>query len=86
MGGSHTGPDFLAGFVNLRGTHSRAECSEGLYPVGGTHTRTVHEELQPVEGLMLEHFVTDCIPWERLQAKAGQGCEREGEAKLKHYD
>lgn len=27
MGGSHTGPDFLAGLVTPWGAHGRAECS-----------------------------------------------------------
>jgi len=33
--------------------------------VDGTHAGAVHEELQPVAGLILEQFVEECPPWEQ---------------------
>ncbi|TRZ16712.1 hypothetical protein HGM15179_010402 [Zosterops borbonicus] len=46
--GAKTGAGSLAGPVTPQGTHARAACSKGLFPVGESYAGTVHEELQPV--------------------------------------
>lgn len=38
----------MAGLVTLRGPKLEQAAPEGLYPVEGTHTGAVHEELQSV--------------------------------------
>lgn len=52
---------------------------EGLHSMGWTHTGTVWKELQPVEGLMLEKFLQDCLPWEGSHTGAGEREERNNE-------
>ena len=44
----------------------------------GTHAGAVHEELQPVAGLILEQFMEDRLLWVRPHTGAGQESEEEG--------
>ena len=46
---------------------------EGLHPAERTHAGAV-------EGLTLEKFMEDCLPWEGPHGGAGEECEEEGAA------
>lgn len=52
----------------------------------GTHAIAVLEDLSPQEGLMLEKFVKDCLPWETPHAGGGKDLEEEGAANTKHEE
>ena len=41
----------------------------------GAHAGTVCEELQPWEGLTLDKFMEDCLPWKGPHSETGEECE-----------
>jgi len=48
---------------------------EGLYPVGGTHTGAVCEELQPLGRVMLEKLMENCPPARGTPHRSKGECE-----------
>lgn len=63
--GAHDGAGFLTGLVTLWGIHTGGRLCLRTAPCGAViHVAAVNGEVQPMDGLRMEEFVQDCLPWE----------------------